>query len=90
MDLRKLVEDHPHSHAGRAFFLTIQALIVISLISFSIETLPDLSDTVRFWLYVIEAVTVSIFTIEYGLRILFAENRLRYITSFYGIVDLLQ
>lgn len=88
MDLRRLVEDSS-SPAGRAFFLTIQALIVVSLVSFSIETLPDLSETAAFWLYVVEVVTVSIFTIEYGLRILVAQNRLRYIFSFYGLVDLL-
>jgi len=88
MDLRSLVDD-TQSKAGRRFFLLIQFLIGVSLISFSIETLPDLSPTARFWLYVVEVVTVSLFTIEYGLRILVAENRWQYIFSFYGLIDLL-
>ncbi len=60
----------------------------MSLVTFSIETLPDLSETTRYWLYLAEVLTVSIFTIEYALRILVADNRRRFITSFYGLVDL--
>lgn len=88
MNLKGLVENS-NSRAGRAFFLTIQALIVVSLVSFSIETLPDLSATAAFWLYVVEVVTVAIFTIEYALRILVADNRWQFIFSFYGLIDLL-
>ncbi len=88
MRLKQLVED-PDSRPGRFFDLSIQALILVSLVSFSIETLPNLGDKTRFWLYVVELVTVTIFTIEYGLRILVADNRWRFIFSFYGLVDLL-
>jgi voltage-gated potassium channel len=83
MDLKKTIED------GKAFNLVIQALVLVSLICFCIETLPNLSDRASFWLYVIEVITVSIFTIEYGLRILVADNRLRFVTSFYGLIDLI-
>ncbi len=87
MNLKQLIEN-ADTRAGKAFAITIQALILVSLVSFSIDTLPDLSESARFWLYVIEVVTVSIFTIEYGLRVLVADDRLRFITSFYGLVDL--
>ncbi|MBU4273355.1 MAG: ion transporter [Planctomycetes bacterium] len=87
MNIKQLVEG-TDTWAGKAFDLVIQALIFVSLISFSIETLPDLGNESRFWLYVVEVVTVAIFTIEYGLRILVADNRLRFIFSFYGLVDL--
>ncbi|NQT38218.1 MAG: ion transporter, partial [Planctomycetes bacterium] len=40
------------------------------------------------WLYVVEVVTVALFTIEYGLRITVADKRLGFIFSFYGLVDL--
>ncbi len=83
MNLKKTIED------GKTFNLVIQALILVSLISFCVETLPELSDRTRYWLHVVEVVTVSIFTIEYGLRILVADNRLRFITSFYGLIDLI-
>ena len=54
------------TRAGKIFVLTIQALILISLISFSIETIPNLNRETQFWLYIVEVVTVAIFTIEYG------------------------
>ena len=88
MTLKRIVED-TDSRAGRAFDIVIQALILVSLVSFSVETLPNLSKDARYWLYVVEVVTVALFTIEYGLRILVADNRLKYIFSFYGLVDLI-
>ena len=41
--LRKLIEEN-ETKSGRAFDLFIQALIVLSLISFSVETLPNLTE----------------------------------------------
>jgi len=73
---------------GRIFDLTIQALIVLSLITFAIETLPDMSERTRHILKITEVVVVLIFTAEYILRILVADKRLKFIFSFYGLVDL--
>ncbi len=87
MTLKQIIED-TDTRAGRAFDLTIQALIVLSLISFTIETLPNLSQAAKYWLFLVEMITIAIFTIEYGCRILVADNRLKYIFSFYGLVDL--
>jgi voltage-gated potassium channel len=67
----------------------IQTLIVLSLIAFAIETLPNLSEESRKWLRVFEIVTVAIFTIEYLLRIVLSKKRTSYALSFFGIVDLL-
>jgi voltage-gated potassium channel len=86
--LRHIVED-PETPAGRAFALTIQALIVYSLITFSIETVPDLSAGTRRFLAISEAVVVVIFTVEYLLRVAVTRPRLGYICSFFGLVDLL-
>lgn len=88
MSLKTIVES-TETKAGRIFDLSIQGLVVFSLITFSIETLPNLSQTARFWLRTCEIVTVSIFTIEYALRVTVADNKLRFIFSFYGLVDLL-
>ncbi|HEV7282369.1 MAG TPA: ion transporter [Pirellulaceae bacterium] len=73
-------------HAGE---LLIQALILFSLVSFAIETLPDLSPRVLRALEIAEAVTVGVFTIEYLLRVAFARDRLRFIFSPMGLIDLL-
>jgi voltage-gated potassium channel len=86
--LRSMVNT-PDSGSGRVFALIVQCLILVSLVSFTVETLPDLSDSTRRLLAVIEAVTVAIFTLEYGLRVFAAERKLKFVFSFYGLVDLL-
>ena len=74
---------------GAAFAAVVQSLIALSLLSFCVETLPGLSPKLRHTLYIVEVVTVGLFTVEYLLR-LFCENRpLDYAFSFFGIVDLL-
>jgi len=86
--LRQVIENND-SKSGRVFDLFIQALIILSLISFSIETLPDLSESSRQLLRSIEVMTVSIFTVEYLLRIVVAEKKLSFIFSFFGLIDLM-
>jgi voltage-gated potassium channel len=71
------------------FDLTIQSLIVLSLVTFSIDTLPNLSPTAQTRLYFIEVITVAIFTIEYLLRLFVADRRVRFVFSFFAIIDLL-
>ena len=88
MNLRQIVEDSD-SKLGLAFDLFIQFLIIVSLISFCIETLPELSPRIQRILAYTEIITVFIFTLEYLLRIFVAENKLRFIFSFYGLIDLL-
>jgi voltage-gated potassium channel len=86
--LKRVVEQND-TPVGRAFDLTIQVLIVLSLITFSIETLPNLSEQTRYWLYLVEVVTVTLFTGEYLLRILVADRKLGFMFSFFGLIDLL-
>lgn len=85
--LKHIVEKN-ESKKGRIFDLFIQALIVVSLIAYSIETLPNLSIQTKYWLSAIEIITVSIFSIEYILRVIVADNFFKFIFSFYGIIDL--
>ena len=85
--LGKIVEDH-RTPAGRVFSLCVQFLIVVSLVSFSIETLPNLSESTRRILWWVEAVTVGLFTIEYIIRVIVAEKKATYISSFFGLIDL--
>jgi voltage-gated potassium channel len=89
MEKLKTIILRSDTKAGRAFDITIQVLIILSLISFSLETLPNLSEQAYSIFNSIETVIVMIFSIEYLLRILVAEKRLAYIFSFYGLIDLL-
>jgi len=86
--LYDIIEDNT-TRKGRVFDYFIQSLIMLSLAAFAIETLPDLSESTRNFLYGFEVFCVGIFTIEYFLRIYVAKNPWKYIFSFYGIIDLL-
>lgn len=85
--IKKLVgEENP---VGRGFNLTIKVLIVLSLISISLETLPDLDPVYMNVLLWFEYFTVAVFSIEYVLRVYAADRKRDFIFSFYGIIDLL-
>jgi len=86
--IRRIVEGRD-TRLGRSFDLTIQGLIVVSIVSFSIETLPGLSPASIALLDAIEWATVALFTVEYLLRLAVAPRRLGFVFSFYGLVDLL-
>ncbi|MBV1922694.1 MAG: ion transporter [Flavobacteriaceae bacterium] len=88
MSLRETITNI-ESKNGRRFDIVIQILIVLSLLAFSIETLPNLSEQTKEYLYYFEVFCVTIFTIEYLLRFIFAKKKLGYVFSFYGIIDLL-
>lgn len=74
---------------SRFFSFFIQALILLSIITFSVETIPDLKPQTKIILQSIELFCVIIFSLEYVLRIYVADNKLRFIFSFYGLIDLL-
>ena len=46
MTIKQIIEE-ADTRAGRGFDLAIQGLVVLSLISFSIETLPNLPQAMR-------------------------------------------
>ena len=73
---------------GRIFDSAVIVLILVSVIAVSIDTLPNLSPSVRAVLSWSEVIIVGLFTIEYGLRVGTAPSKLRYALSFHGIVDL--
>jgi len=86
--LNSMLND-PTASVGRAFAIVIQLLIVASLLGYSVETLPHLTAESRAWLRWLEIITVVIFSGEYLLRLWAAENRWKFATSFFGIIDLL-
>lgn len=65
------------------------ALIIFSVICFSIETLPGLNTKTMSFFFYAETIVVVIFTIEYLLRLYSRDKRWKFVFSFYGIVDLL-
>ncbi|SHI88255.1 voltage-gated potassium channel [Desulfosporosinus lacus DSM 15449] len=77
------------TRAGRAFDIALLWLILISILSIFLESLPRLSKDYLEYLYRIEWVITVLFTIEYIARIWIVRNKLKYLKSFFGIIDLL-
>jgi len=77
------------SRRGRFFDLFIQILIILSLVAFSIETLPNLDSRYQSILNNFEIFSVIIFSIEYLLRVFLTKSFLKYMFSFFGIIDFL-
>jgi voltage-gated potassium channel len=85
--LRAIVEE-TDTPAGKAFDLFTIGMIVFSLLLFPFETVPELAVYEDFF-QLVERVTIAIFTVEYLLRLVVTRRKLRYVFSFYGIIDLL-
>ena len=84
-----LILEDTTTKKGRYFDYFIQILILLSLVSFSLDTLPNLSYNTRVFLDYFEVISIMIFTIEFLLRIYVSKKPLSYIFSFYGIIDIL-
>lgn len=86
--LNTIVNDNT-TKEGRFFDHIIEALIFISLVAYAFSTEPDLSKQTYKILDWIEIVSVSVFTVEYVIRVFVAKNPWKYIFSFYGVIDLI-
>jgi len=73
---------------GRTFNVSLSFLIVFSVALIPLEWIDGFEEFLAV-IYVVEAGVVSVFTIEYLLRIYSAPRRWKYIFSFWGIIDLL-
>jgi len=85
----KLLVEQNDTKAGKAFAIGIQLLILLSIISFTIETIPDISQGWRDTLYYLEVISVVVFSIEYILRFIVADSKIRFMFSFFGMIDIL-
>jgi len=96
----KLIEKGGHgSRINAKFDYTIITLIILNVIAEIIETIPNISESLILFLKNFEIFSVIIFSIEYLLRIYASsitypssnkfKSALKYIFSFYGLIDLL-
>ena len=83
-----IIEDNT-TKKGKYFDYFIQALIFLSLVSFSLDTLPNLSEEVRQFLNYFEVFSIIIFSAEYLLRVYVSKKPYKYIISFYGLIDII-
>ena len=85
--ISRLVDDG-ESKAGWWFAIGVQILIVLSLLSFSVSTLPGLDSETNDALRYSERAIVFLFTLEYLFRVYAAERKFAFVVSFYGLIDL--
>lgn len=84
----KNIVEYNNNRLSRSFAFFIQFLIVLSVITFSLETLPDLKPQTKAILNSIELFCVIVFTAEYLVRIYVSDRKLKFIFSFFGLIDL--
>ena len=74
---------------GRAFDVALLALILLSIVVVALESVAAVEGAVGPVLRAIEWLLTGLFTVEYVLRVLCIRQPLRYVASFFGLVDLL-
>lgn len=75
--------------AGKLFDIVLLVLIIISIAAVMLESVAEIHARYGRELQVIEWVITIFFTLEYIGRVLSVGKPIRYILSFYGIIDLL-
>lgn len=87
-DTIKNIVEYNDNKLSKSFAFFIQFLIVLSVITFSAETLPNLKPQTKAILNSIEVFCVVVFTAEYLARIYVADNKQKFVFSFFGLIDL--
>lgn len=75
--------------AGRNFDVVLLVLILLSVLIVMFESVPKWNGYYTNELYIAEWVFTIIFTIEYFLRIIISPKPLKYIFSWWGVIDLI-
>ena len=75
--------------SGRLFDLILLGVILLSVIIVMLETVKGFDTKYHYELIVLEWIITIFFTLEYLLRIISIKKPLKYIFSFYGIIDLI-
>jgi len=75
--------------AGKAFDELLLVAILLSVGAVVLESVDSYRESYGTLFNIVEWVFTGLFTIEYALRLIAVRRKLRYATSFFGIVDLL-
>jgi voltage-gated potassium channel len=76
-----------HTRPGRQFDLILLWLILISVLTVCLESVPSIRSEYHSILRTLEVLFTLVFTIEYFLRVYSHPKPLKYLFSFFGIID---
>ena len=74
---------------GKVFSILLFIVIIASIVLVMLESVKSIDQKYHNFLNISEWVITILFTLEYFARIVTVKRPLKYITSFYGIIDLL-
>ena len=74
---------------GKLFDVVLLIAILASILLVMLESIKSFDDRFHTFLNISEWVITILFTIEYILRIITVKKPMKYVTSFFGIIDLL-
>lgn len=77
------------TRAGRVFDVLLIVAILGSVVVALVDTVAPLHARYGETFYLVEWGFTLAFTLEYGLRLMIVRHTLRYVRSFYGVIDLL-
>src|SRR5690606_33800714 len=83
-----IIFEHDEKHE-KLFDVVLLWLILFSVFVVMIESIPEVNAVYFRQFYTIEWIFTILFTVEYAARIWSSPKPLKYIFSFWGIVDLL-
>lgn len=83
------LKSYIQQHIMKPLETTIAVLILLSVFSFAIETLPNKSELLQTMLDWADIFFLVVFTVEYLFRVWLEEKKRNYVFSFYGVIDLI-
>lgn len=75
--------------AGRIFDIILVGAILLSILVVVLNSVPEVGERYSKPMYVLEWFFTLLFTVELVARLITARHPLRYLLSFYGMIDLL-
>ncbi len=86
--IRKLIHESD-TPEGKRFDVWLIVAILLNISLVMLDSVRAVNERLGALLFVLEVVLNLLFTVEYALRVWSARDRLRWVFSFYGMVDLL-
>tara|TARA_B100000963_G_scaffold285085_1_gene253973 strand:- start:509 stop:1321 length:813 start_codon:yes stop_codon:yes gene_type:complete len=74
---------------GRIFDLILLVFILLSVVVVMLESVESYRNSFGLYFDVAEWIFTALFSLEYILRIISVKKPIKYVTSFYGVIDLL-